>query len=283
MTADPWETHAGWWQDGFTDGADPEYEEQILPLAEAHLAGAPPVLDVGTGEGQVARLAADRGADGGRRRPHAGPDREAPPSGRAGRLRPVAAPSACPSPTAPSTRSSPAWCSSTSLRPDAAIARGGPGPRAGRPLPLLPQPPAAADPGQRLDRRPGPRPARAVLADRALPGRGRRVEEVEKGVFIPFVHRPLSPLRQRSWPTPACPGAAWRSRPRRPGFLARAPEYQQARHHPPAACSLAGRTPREGASGEFVVITGLSGAGRSSAADDLEDLGWFVIDNLPPP
>jgi UPF0042 nucleotide-binding protein len=33
---------------------------------------------------------------------------------------------------------------------------------------------------------------------------------------------------------------------------------------------------------EFVVITGLSGAGRSLAADDFEDLGWFVIDNLPP-
>lgn len=33
---------------------------------------------------------------------------------------------------------------------------------------------------------------------------------------------------------------------------------------------------------EIVVITGLSGAGRSSAADDMEDLGWFVIDNLPP-
>ena len=32
---------------------------------------------------------------------------------------------------------------------------------------------------------------------------------------------------------------------------------------------------------EFVIITGLSGAGRSQAADDLEDLGWFVIDNLP--
>lgn len=30
-----------------------------------------------------------------------------------------------------------------------------------------------------------------------------------------------------------------------------------------------------------MVITGLSGAGRSQAADDLEDLGWFVIDNLP--
>ena len=33
---------------------------------------------------------------------------------------------------------------------------------------------------------------------------------------------------------------------------------------------------------DFVVITGLSGAGRSQAADILEDLGWFVIDNLPP-
>ncbi|HXQ55536.1 MAG TPA: RNase adapter RapZ, partial [Actinomycetes bacterium] len=33
---------------------------------------------------------------------------------------------------------------------------------------------------------------------------------------------------------------------------------------------------------EFVVITGLSGAGRSEAAKVLEDLGYFVIDNLPP-
>ena len=53
----PWERHAGWWQDGFTDGADPEYEEQILPLARAQLAGARRVLDLGTGEGQIARAA----------------------------------------------------------------------------------------------------------------------------------------------------------------------------------------------------------------------------------
>jgi RNase adapter protein RapZ len=33
---------------------------------------------------------------------------------------------------------------------------------------------------------------------------------------------------------------------------------------------------------ELTIITGLSGAGRSSAADVLEDLGFFVIDNLPP-
>jgi UPF0042 nucleotide-binding protein len=33
---------------------------------------------------------------------------------------------------------------------------------------------------------------------------------------------------------------------------------------------------------EFLIIAGLSGAGRSTAADTFEDLGWFVIDNLPP-
>lgn len=33
---------------------------------------------------------------------------------------------------------------------------------------------------------------------------------------------------------------------------------------------------------DVVVIAGLSGAGRSTAAATLEDLGWFVIDNLPP-
>jgi UPF0042 nucleotide-binding protein len=33
---------------------------------------------------------------------------------------------------------------------------------------------------------------------------------------------------------------------------------------------------------EFLIITGVSGAGGSTAADTFEDLGWFVIDNLPP-
>lgn len=32
---------------------------------------------------------------------------------------------------------------------------------------------------------------------------------------------------------------------------------------------------------EILLITGMSGAGRSQAADTLEDLGWFVVDNMP--
>jgi UPF0042 nucleotide-binding protein len=34
--------------------------------------------------------------------------------------------------------------------------------------------------------------------------------------------------------------------------------------------------------GELVVVTGMTGAGRSTAAKELEDLGYFVVDNLPP-
>ena len=42
-------------------------------------------------------------------------------------------------------------------------------------------------------------------------------------------------------------------------------------------------TPTTPAAGlQLVVVTGLSGAGRSTAAKCLEDLGWFVVDNLPP-
>ena len=42
--------------------------------------------------------------------------------------------------------------------------------------------------------------------------------------------------------------------------------------------------PREEPAGEidFTIITGLSGAGRSEAAKCFEDLGYFVVDNLPP-
>ncbi len=32
---------------------------------------------------------------------------------------------------------------------------------------------------------------------------------------------------------------------------------------------------------EFIIITGMSGAGKSQAANTLEDLGWYCIDNMP--
>ena len=41
-------------------------------------------------------------------------------------------------------------------------------------------------------------------------------------------------------------------------------------------------TPSETHRGELVVVTGMTGAGRSTAAKELEDLGYYVVDNLPP-
>lgn len=40
--------------------------------------------------------------------------------------------------------------------------------------------------------------------------------------------------------------------------------------------------PANGSGIEVALVSGLSGAGRSTAAKVLEDLGWFVVDNLPP-
>ena len=55
-----WEQHAEWWQREFTDGVDPEYDEQIIPLLLERIGAADVVLDVGAGEGQLARAVQDR-------------------------------------------------------------------------------------------------------------------------------------------------------------------------------------------------------------------------------
>ncbi|MFD7510989.1 RNase adapter RapZ [Streptomyces sp. NPDC059853] len=51
---------------------------------------------------------------------------------------------------------------------------------------------------------------------------------------------------------------------------------------PTAAAATAAAGEETGPTPELVIISGMSGAGRSTAAKCLEDLGWFVVDNLPP-
>jgi len=59
---DLWEVYADWWIEGFTSGADTEYEDQIIPLAAHELSGAARVLDIGCGDGQISRVLAANGA-----------------------------------------------------------------------------------------------------------------------------------------------------------------------------------------------------------------------------
>jgi SAM-dependent methyltransferase len=236
---DPWEFHAQWWQDKFTDGADAEYEEQILPIVEGYLRGYGRVLDVGTGEGQVARRLVRAGAG-----PVFGVDptvaqlRAA--TERAGGVRylrgraetlPVATGSidavvAClvfehlPDHTGP-------------LREVARVLRPG-----GRFVwclnhPLLQTPNSGWIDDQVLDEqywRVGP-----YLDDDVS------LEELEPGVVLPFVHRPLgryvntmieSGLALTRMDEPAPP----------PGFLARADEYAEAASIPRLLVLVAERT-----------------------------------------
>lgn len=224
---DLWEAHAGWWQDGFTAGADPEYEEQILPLAAEHLAGAEVVLDVGCGEGQISRLALARGA-----RQAVGVDptwaqvEEAarrgggPGYGRAG---------AGALPFADGVFDAVVACLVFEhIRDvDDAIAEVGrvlrPG---GRFLfflnhPLLQTPDSGWIDDQILD------PPEQYWRIGPYLVEDETIEEVEKGVFIPFIHRPLSRyvnalsangLLLHRMEEPAPPA----------GFLARATEYEAA-------------------------------------------------------
>jgi RNase adapter protein RapZ len=56
----------------------------------------------------------------------------------------------------------------------------------------------------------------------------------------------------------------------------------QARARDRGTPARSGRTRRRPSGPGLTIITGLSGAGRSVAAKSLEDLGYFVVDNLPP-
>jgi SAM-dependent methyltransferase len=222
-----WEDHAGWWQDGFTEGADPEYEEQILPLVRTHLAGARSVLDVGCGEGQVARLALDGdatvavGVDPTWAQVEVAQQR----GGGASYLRAGAAGL----PFASGSFDAAVACLVFEHIRDvddaiAEVARVlAPG---GRFLfllnhPLLQTPSSGWIDDQVLD------PPEQYWRIGPYLVEDETIEEVEKGVFIPFIHRPLSRylnalagagLLLRRMEEPAPP----------PGFLARATEYAEA-------------------------------------------------------
>ncbi len=240
---DLWETHATWWQDGFTDGADPEYVEQILPLAADLLAGYPRVLDVGTGEGQVARLAVAGGASmvagidpTGNQVATAAQRAGGPVYARAGADRlPFA--DACFDAVVACLVFEHISAVDEAIGEVARVLR--PGGRFAFFLnhPLLQTPGSGWIDDQVLDPpeqywRIGP----YLVEDESI-------EEVEKDVFIPFIHRPMSRyvnamadagLTLRRMLEPAPP----------PGFLARAREYEAAASIPRLLVLVAERDPR---------------------------------------
>src|SRR3954463_15111568 len=58
-----WEQNSTWWQSEYSAGADLEYDDQVLPLVGRHLDHRARVLDIGCGEGQVARYLSGRGIE----------------------------------------------------------------------------------------------------------------------------------------------------------------------------------------------------------------------------
>ncbi len=223
MTGDVWERHAAWWQEVFTDGADAEYTEQIIPLAQAHLDGVTDVLDVGTGEGQLARVAGGAGRVVGVDPAWGQLDVAKRRGGLPRYVRAKAADLPFPAGSFDAVLACLVFEHIEAV--DEAIAEVGrvlrPG---GRFLfflnhPLLQTPESGWIDDRILDEqywRIGP----YLVEDKSL-------QEVDKDVFIPFVHRPLS----RYVNAMAAAGLFVRRMdepPPPPGFLARAEEYQAA-------------------------------------------------------
>ena len=230
---DPWEANAGWWQAGFTDGADPEYEEQILPLARR----VPRRRTAPCSTSAAARAKSPRSRS---RRVERVVGVDPTWAQLAVAARRAGGPAYA--------RGGAAGCRSATTSFDAVVAclvfehivavddgdrRGGPRAAPGGRFafflnhPLLQTPNSGWIDDQMLD---PPeqywRIGHYLVEDETL-------EEVEKGVFIPFIHRPLSRyvnaiaangLSIERMEEPAPP----------PGFLARAAEYARRGHHPAA-------------------------------------------------
>ena len=224
---DPWEHHAEWWQREFTDGVDPEYTEQILPLIHLHLPDSGRLVDVGCGEGQVARMATELnsmdavGVDPAMSQVKVASERGGGPVYMQGSAAALALPSASMDAAVACLVFEHIEDLDAALAEVARVLRPG-----GRFLfllnhPLLQTPGSGWIDDQMIDPpeqywRIGP----YLVEDNS-------VEEVEKDVFIPFIHRPMSryvnamadaglTLRRMLEPPPP------------PGFLERAAEYRAA-------------------------------------------------------
>jgi SAM-dependent methyltransferase len=226
MSDDHWDLHAEWWQREFTDGVDPEYTEQILPLVARQLEGVSPVLDVGTGEGQVARHLGARGAEVVGLDPIAGQIDLA--ARRGGGVRYLRA-EAAHLPVASETFGGAVACLvfehiddfERALGEVARILRPG-----GRFLLLLNHPLLQTPGSGWIDDQIIEPPEQYWRVGPYLP-EAETVEEVQKGVFIRFLHRPLS----RYVNATVAAGlalAAMEEPPPPPGFLAQAPQYREA-------------------------------------------------------
>ena len=124
----------------------------------------------------------------------------------------------------------------------------------------------------------------------AVPGIGRRTAEAVQAAIA----EPADPAGAaadadgRRSPRPrrrGRPSAARRARARAtPPRSAWWPRERRGRTAPPRGIAAGRPGPAGGETQplEVVVVTGLSGSGKNSAGRVLEDLGWFVVDNLPP-
>ena len=230
MDTDLWEAHAGWWIEGFTDGADPEYEEQILPLAASELAGYERVLDIGCGDGQIARLLAARGATVAGIDPTwnqlvvAAERSGGPAYARAGA-------DALPFPDASFDAAVACLVFEHIDAVDEAIAEVARVVRPGGRFSFFLNHPILQAPGSALIDDHMVDPPEQYWRLGPYLHEGETVEQVEHGVFIRFVHRPLSRylnaladhglvLERMEEPAPPA------------GFLARAPEYADAAAYP---------------------------------------------------
>lgn len=246
-----WEVNAGWWQERFTEGADPEYAEQIVPLLKEELARAAPrrVADIGSGEGQLARVAA--GVPGVRRVVGVDPTsaqleeaaRRAPllPEG-GGKVSYVqGTASALPFLDASFDAAFACLVFEHIEGAEAALREVGRVLRAGGTFLLMLNHPLLQAPGS------------GWVDDHILSEQYWRigpylvehhgVEEVDKGVWLPFIHRPLSAYV--NWMAAAglyLTGMAEPAPP--PGFLDRAEEYQQAAAFPRLLVLRAEKLPR---------------------------------------